>query len=220
MMNKRTLMRLTAGFAVALLTLPLSAADAEPIYANDLENEDIGFEPLDFLILEGDFKVKQEESNRVLELPGSPIGKFGLLLGPTQKDGLEIRARIRSERKKRLAPTFGVGLNGVGGYKLLCSPNRGEMELKKDGSVIAAKPFKWKSGVWMEFRLRVVNVKDGEWKVQGRLWESGKAEPGGWQLEFTETEEPPNGRAAIWGKPFSDKAIQYDDLKVFSAKAE
>ncbi len=215
-MTFRTLMCLTACLAAS----PLAAADAEPIYVNDLEQEDVGFEPLDFLILEGDFKVKQEEGNRVLELPGSPIGRFGLLLGPTQQDGLEIRARVRSEGKKRLAPSFGVGLNGVGGYKLLCSPNRAEIELKRNGVVVAARPLNWKSGAWTEFRLRIVKVKDGEWKVQGRLWESGSKEPKQWQVAFTEKEEPPNGRPAIWGTPFSDKAIQYDDLKVFAAKAE
>ncbi len=220
MMTSRPLMCLAACLAVSLLSIPLAGADAEPVYANDLENEDIGFEPLDFLILEGDFKVKQGNDNRVLELPGSPIGRFGLLLGPTQQDGLEIRARVRSESKKRLAPSFGVGLNGVGGYKLLCSPNCGEIELKKNGAVVARQPLKWKSGAWTEFRLRIVKVKDGEWKIQGRLWESGSAEPKSWQVEFIEKEEPPTGRPAIWGTPFSDQPIQYDDLKVFAVKAE
>jgi len=220
MMNRRTLIFSAAFVAMALATISLKAADKTPIYANDLEKEDIGFEPLDFLILEGDFKVKQEKGNRVLELPGSPIGRFGLLLGPTQQDGLEIRARVRSASKKRLAPSFGVGLNGVGGYKLLCSANRGEIELKKGGSVVAKKPLNWKSGAWTEFRLRIVKVKDGEWKVQGRLWVSGSPEPKSWQVEFIEKEEPPNGRPAIWGTPFSDKAILFDDLKVFTAKTE
>ena len=221
-MNRRMPALLAAILAVSLLAGPLFADDpAKPVYANDLEKEDIGFEPLDFLILEGDFKVKQEEGNRVLELPGSPIGRFGLLLGPTQQDGLEIRARVRSASKGRLAPSFGVGLNGVGGYKLLCSPNRSEIELKKGGVVVEAKPLRWwKSGAWTEFRLRIVKLKDGDWRIQGRLWESGIKEPNQWQLEFTEKEEPPNGRPAIWGTPFSDLPIVYDDLKVYSAKAE
>ena len=60
-MTKRTMLCLAASFAVSLLPHSLSAADAQPVYANDLEKEDIGFEPLDFLILEGDFKVKQEK---------------------------------------------------------------------------------------------------------------------------------------------------------------
>ena len=117
-------------------------------------------------------------------------------------------------------PSFGVGLNGVSGYRLLCSPNRREIELKKGDDVKAKLPLKWTSDTWTHFRLRVVKVKDGEWKVRGKLWEQGKKEPEKWLLEFTEKAEPLHGKAAIWGTPYSGKTIKYDDLKVVPAKGE
>lgn len=204
-------------FAALSIAGKVSAADAEkPLYQNDFEKEDVGEEPLDFLILDGAFTVKQEEGNRVLELPGAPLESYGLLFGPTELAGVEVRARIFSSRKRRLFPSFGVGLNGVSGYRLLCSPNRAEIELKKGDEVKAAIPLNWKTDTWTQFRLQVVKVKDGEWKVRGKLWEQGTNEPEKWQVEFDETEEPLNGKAAIWGTPYSGMAIKYDDLKVVS----
>lgn len=191
------------------------AADAKkPLYQIDFEKEDVGQEPLDFLILDGAFTVAQEQGNRVLILPGAPLESFGLLFGPTERDGVEVRARIFSSRKRRLFPSFGVGLNGVSGYRFLCSPNKAEIELKNGDEVKKAIPLKWKTDTWTQFRLQVVKVKDGQWKVRGKLWEQGTKEPEKWQIEIEETEEPLHGKAAIWGTPYSGKTIKYDDLKV------
>lgn len=201
----------------ASLIIEASAADAmKPLYQNDFEKEAVGEEPLDFLILDGAFAVKQEEGNRVLELPGAPLESFGLLFGPTEQDGVEVRARIFSSRKRRLFPSFGVGLCGVSGYRLLCSPNKAEIELKKGDEVKASAPLKWKTDAWTRFRLQVVKVRDGRWRVRGKLWEQGTKEPEQWQVEFVEKEEPLHGKAAIWGTPYSGKAIKYDDLKVMA----
>jgi hypothetical protein len=60
--------------------------------------------------------------NRALELPGNPLEDFGALFGPVESDSVAVRARIHSERSKRLVPRFGVGLNGVAGYRLLVAP--------------------------------------------------------------------------------------------------
>lgn len=208
---------MAASFCLMAVSLvgEASAADApKPLYQNDFEKEDVGEEPLDFLILDGAFAVKQEEGNRVLELPGAPLESYGLLFGPTEQAGVEVRARIFSSRTRRLYPSFGVGLNGVSGYRLLCSPNKAEIELKKGDQVKATIPLKWKTDTWTEFRLRVVEVKDGQWKVRGKLWEQGTPEPENWQVEFDEKEEPLHGKAAIWGTPYSGKVIKYDDLRV------
>ncbi len=211
---------LLATLCFTLWPRQISAAAAEPLYQNDLENEDVGFEPLDFLILDGKFAVKQEPGNRVLELPGSPLQGYGLLFGPTETDGLEVRARILASRKKRLFPTFGVGVNGASGYKLLCSPGRGAIELKMGDEVKAAAPLKWNSDTWTHFRLQIVKTGASRWKICGKLWEQGSKEPEKWQVQIDETKEPPAGRPAIWGTPYSDQPIQYDDLKVLKAKAE
>ena len=68
---------------------------------------------------------------------------------------MEVAARAQSDRKGRLYPSFGVGLNGVSGYRLLCSPNKREIELTKGDEVKASKPYKWKAGSCTRFRLQI-----------------------------------------------------------------
>lgn len=211
---KRVFQSLVAATALISSSFVGAGHAAEILYQNDLEKEDIGFEPLDFLILEGRFEVKQEKDNRVLTLPGAPVGRFGYLFGPTEKDSVEAQARILGTRKGNLFPTFGVGLNGVSGYRLLCAQGRRAIELRKDSILLASAPLKWNSGAWTQFRLQVVKIKEGQWKVRGKLWEQGSREPTTWQVEFIEKEEPTPGRAAVWAWPFSDKPIKSDDVKV------
>src|SRR6185503_18856274 len=93
-----------------------SGADAaKPLYENNFEKADVGSVPQDFLVLEGAFTVKEESGNKFLELPGAPLETFGVLFGPTEKDGVEVSARIQGTGKGRRFPTFGVGPNGAGG---------------------------------------------------------------------------------------------------------
>jgi hypothetical protein len=193
------------------------AAEGPVLYANDFEKAEVGKLSDDFLAIQGDFIVKAESGNKVLELPGTPLETFAALFGPTEKSDVAVGARILGTSKGRRSPTFGVGLNGAGGYKLQVSPGKKALELCKDQEIKTSAPFDWKSGQWTCFRLEVRKVKDGEWKVQGRAWARDEAEPDKWLLAFDETEEPVPGRASVLGSPFSGTPIQFDDLVVSRA---
>src|SRR5271154_2994871 len=96
-------------------------AAAEPgkvLYQNDFEKAALNQVPDDFLVLDGDFAVKQSDGNNFLELPGSPLDTFGVLFGSSTNAGVCVSARIYGTSKGRRSPSFGVGLNGAGGYKL------------------------------------------------------------------------------------------------------
>ena len=67
--------------------------------------------PADFLVLDGAFEVKEEAGNKFLELPGAPLETFGVLFGPTEKDGLSVGVRIFGTLKGRRFPAFGAGLS-------------------------------------------------------------------------------------------------------------
>ena len=68
--------------------------------------------PDDFLVLDGDFAVKQEDGNKYLELPGAPLDAFGFMFGPSARHGNEISARMFGTKKGRRYPVFGIALNG------------------------------------------------------------------------------------------------------------
>jgi hypothetical protein len=195
---------------LAIGTLAARADDAKPLYENNFEKAEVGKVPDDFLVLDGGFAVKEEGGNRFLELPGAPLDSYGVLFGPTEKGDLEVSARINGTKKGRRFPTFAVGLNGQGGFRLQVSPGKDVLEIFKGDESVANVPFEWKSGEWTLLRLQVTKSGDG-WKVAGKAWQ-GATEPTKPMVEFTDKDEPPAGRASIWGSPVSTTPIDFDDL--------
>lgn len=199
----------------SILTCALTlGAQPKPLYSNDFEKAEIGKLPDEFLALNGEFAVRSEGTNKCLELPGAPLDSFGVQFGPTETEDAAVSARILGTAKGRRAPTFGVGLGGVSGWKLQVSPGKKALELLKDQDVKASKEFEWKPGTWTRFRLQIRKEKDGEWRVEGKAWPQGASEPGEWMISFGEKQEPEAGRASVVGSPISGTPIWFDDLTV------
>ncbi len=220
--------RREAGRATGLLlALLLSAAgalagaapDGAVRWSADFEAAEPGKLPEGMLVIDGAFAVQRDGANKVLELPGDPLESYGVLFGPAESAGLEVSARIRGARQGRRMPAFGVGLNGVGGFRLQASPARRAIELFRDTRLLAQAPLTWQSGQWMQFRLRV-RARDGLWRVEGKAWTAGQPEPGEWMIVHDLSAQPPAGRAAIWGFPFASTPIQFDDLEVCAVPDE
>jgi hypothetical protein len=205
--------RLGTAWVAIGLAMCLVAQETKPLYENDFEKSEVGKVPDDFLVLDGQFAVKEEGGNKFLELPGAPLDTYGVLFGPTEKDGLAVSARIFGTGKGRRFPAFAASSNGVGGYKLQISPAKKLVELYKGETVKATAPYEWVSGKWTNLKLQVRRIKDVEWKVEGKAWQEG-SEPATWTISFDEKEEPIAGRAGVWGNPFSGTPIRFDDFKV------
>jgi len=62
--------------------------------------------------------------------------------------------------------------------------------------------------------LQVRKIKDGEWRIEGKAWPQGTAEPKDWMVMIDEKEEPITGRASLIASPFSGTPIGFDDLRV------
>src|SRR6266705_3685029 len=109
------------------------AQQAKLLYENDFEKAALDKVPEDFLVIDGQFAVKEEGGNKFLELPGAPLDTFGVLFGPTEKEGTAVFARIYGTGKGRRYPSFAVGLNGQGtaAYRLQVSPAKKALELFK-----------------------------------------------------------------------------------------
>ncbi|HXI53256.1 MAG TPA: hypothetical protein VNH84_17185 [Candidatus Saccharimonadales bacterium] len=219
-MNK-VVMMMKAFLCLCLLAVAgsrLRAADAKAVYENNFTAAAVDKVPDDMLVLDGGFAVKEEAGNKFLELPGAPLETYGVLFGPTEAVGLSVRASVQSTGKGRRFPTFAVGLNGVGGYKLQASPTKKLIELYKGEEVLTNAPLQWESGSWLVLRLQSRKVKDGEIRIEGKYWKQGDAEPKDWQITRVETSEAPPGRPSVWGMPFAGTPIRYDDLVVTRAE--
>jgi len=192
----------------------LTTYAAEPLYQTNFEKTKIGEVPDDFLVLDGDFAVKQSNGNKYLELPGAPLDAFGFMFGPSARHGNEISARMFGTKKGRRYPVFGIALNGVNGYRLQVAPAKRAIELLKGSAVVANVPFRWGGGEWLRLALRVEQTSAAEWTVSGRVWADGKKAPAKPTITHKETKEPRNGKPSIWGSPYSGTPIRYDDIVV------
>ena len=192
----------------------LTTYAAEPLYQTNFEKTKTGEVPEDFLVLDGDFAVKQEEGNKYLELPGAPLDAFGFMFGPSARHGNEISARMFGTKKGRRYPVFGIALNGVNGYRLQVAPAKRAIELLKGSAVVAKVPFRWGGGEWLRLSLRVEQTGATEWTVSGRVWADGKKAPAKPTITHKEAKEPRNGKPSIWGSPYSGTPIRYDDIVV------
>jgi hypothetical protein len=190
-----------------------AAEDAKPIYENNFETTEAGKVPDDFLVIDGTFAVKQEGTNKFLELPGEPLDNFGIVFGPTVQSDVSVFARIRGTKKGRRQPIFAIGLNGQSGYKLQVTPAKGFLEIIRDDASVTNIPFEWKSGEWTHLKMQV--TKAGEsFRVEGKAWSEGNPEPEKYMIGCESSKDLPKGRPSIWGSPISTTPIQFDDLVV------
>jgi hypothetical protein len=193
------------------IVFPTRSAD---LFFEDFSRSKAGGIPPRLLVLGGDFAVKSVGKERFIELAGEPVGLHSVMFGPAKKDGVAVMARVRGTRKgRRLFPVFGVGLNGVSGYRLMVSQAKRKLELLKGDAIVRAVPFEWKPDRWTQLRLECRRVGGG-WKLSAKVWADGEKEPAKWLLEWEEKNPPLAGRATVWGVPFSGTPIRFDDLKV------
>ena len=204
--------QMASALVIGLTALTTHAADS--LYQTNFEKTEIGEVPNEFLVLDGDFAVKQEGGNKYLELPGAPLDSFGFMFGPSARHGNEISARMFGTKKGRRYPVFGIALNGVSGYRLQVAPAKRAIELLKGSAVVAKVPFRWGGGEWLRLALWVEQTGDTEWTVSGKVWVDGKAAPAKPTITHKETKEPRNGKPSIWGSPYSGTPIRYDDIVV------
>jgi hypothetical protein len=204
-----------ATIAVALFCTGFSAwGQSTLLYENNFEKEQVGKVPENFLVLDGGFAIKEEAGNKFLELPGSPLDSYSVQFGPTESSNIVVSARINSTAKGRRFPTFGVGLNGIAGYRLQLSPSKKALELYKGDTAKTNATFDWNSGHWLNFRLQIRATIPGEWKIEGKVWNPENPEPSNWTVAFEEKELPGSGRPSVFGSPFAGTPIQFDDLRV------
>ena len=202
--------------AIVAVTGTAETADDQVLFKSDFESAHVDSLPEELMVLAGEFSVSDIGGNKALELPGNPLEDFGALFGPAESDGIAVRARVFSESSKRLAPRFGVGLDGVAGYRLLVAPGQNRLQLLKDQEAVASAPLEWKSGTWTWLHLQIREVSAGKWFIEGRAWADGSPEPNEWSISFEVSETPPAGKASLWGAPYSGKPILFDDLSVIS----
>lgn len=199
----------------AVATIVAKTTAPEPLFSCDFSKLPEGALPESFMVMQGDFIVKDLGTNKVMELPGAPLDSHSVLFGPVTNANIAVSARIFGTAKGRRLPTFGIGTGGVAGYKLQIAPGKKAMELLVSESQIAASaPFNWEPGIWTHCKLRIQKTSGTSWRAEAKVWKAGDAEPNDWQVAHETKEEPVSGQASVLGSPFSGTPIWFDDLTV------
>lgn len=206
----------------------LALIAAEPIYHTDFKDIEVGEQPDDMLVFDGDFEVKELDGKKVFELPGSPLETFGFLFGPNivfndagtkfvlneeELNGFTVSATAQSAKKGRRFPTYSVGVCGVAGFKLRVAPAKRSIELVKGEETVASTNYQWPTGEWTHLKLQI-SAAGGKWNVSGKVWKDGENEPATWQLKHNDTEKPNPGKCSAWAAPYSGQPIRFDELKI------
>lgn len=166
---------------------------------------------------EAKFSIAGDNDGKFLELAGQPIVDGGLLLGKSIKGSATVTARIKATGKRRTQPRFGVGLHGVSGPRLRVVPATRQIEIVMSTDkeeAIATAPYQWTSGswTWLEFSIRP--HKDGGSTIEGRVWAAGQDRPEQPSITATTKEPPAQGKASLWGTPYSELPIAFDDVTI------
>jgi len=170
--------------------------------------------PDNFLTLNGEVTVTGTP-NRFAQLPAEPLEAHGLMFGPAMVDGLRVAARFQGEAKGRQAPSFGVGLNGISGYRLVVKPAEDKLVLQRNETTVAEAEYQWAPGQWTYLQLQLRPLPGLQWAVEGKAWVDTQLEPAEWSLTWKEADKPFAGRPTVWGTPFSGHPIAVDDLRIW-----
>ena len=222
---KTPLPSLCAKFLPLLTSLiALARLQADPPIVPAVVKEDFsslteGTLPDEIMVIEGAFTIVTEGGNKMLQLGIEPLTEGGVLLGKSLKRGGTVKAKVRASSKRRSFPRFSVGIGGTSGYRCRIAPAEKLMEINKEDTRLAKADFTWKSEAWYWVEISVVPAQaEGKWSIEGRCWEDGQPRPETPQVGHTATEPPPNGKASVWGAPFSEKPIFFDDIEITPAK--
>jgi hypothetical protein len=197
---------------LSLIGISTAQQDRPARYTCDFQQVEPGQLPPDVKLLRGEFVVKQEGENRLLELGIGELNSFGVLIGPDQAPFSSVQLRSWGDVTGKRCPEIGSGLGGTRGYQLWLMPAAGELQVRRDSRILARAPFDWKPQAWVHTRLEIRPQSQGRWIVSGKAWLDGEAVPSDAIVRHELTEPPPAGRASIWGTPYSEKPIHFDDV--------
>ena len=190
--------------------------DWEKVFHEDFSNTPLGTEPESLFILDGAYSVQTAGNNeKVLALPGTPTGDYGLLFGPKIKGkAVELCFSFYASSRGRRMPSIAASVGGVRGLRLRLNPAARNLTFSLDETVLKEIPLDWKGKQWWRVRFRVIPGTGTH--VMCKLWPSSEVETVDWVLDEVFQVEYKGGKCALWGFPYAGTAILFDEITVLS----
>ena len=189
-------------------------ADDTKTFAFDSEAWAEGDVPKEVFVVDGTVKIAAKDGNKAIMIDPTPITDATAQLGDSSNGSSSIEARVFASKKGRSTPRFGVSVHGMNGYRLIVNIGRKQVELIKADEVLKSVPFTWTTDTWTKLRLEAKKISDTEWIITGKVWPADGEEPKEPAIQHTDATMKGQGKCAIWGTPFSETPIWFDDIKV------
>lgn len=200
-------------FSLLLLAGAVRAEDSKKFEFNaDAWSE--GDVPKEVFVVDGTIKIAAKDGSKAIMIDPTPITDATAQLGDSSNGSSAIEAKVFASKKGRSFPRFGVSVHGMNGYRLIANLSKKEVELIKGDQVVKSAPFTWTTETWTKLRLEVKKTSDSEWSISGKIWSADAREPKDAAIHHTDTGMKGQGKCAIWGTPFAETPIYFDDVKV------
>ncbi len=193
---------------------PATTRASDPI--DNLQKNALGDLPANLAAMSGDWSIRPESDggeNHVVEMSGDALEIGALAFGPQASTG-RAEARVRSWATGKRCPEMGIAIGGADGWKLWLLPVQNKVELRFGDETRAAAEWNgWESSAWIHVVIEVRQAGRAI-QVRAKVFPADATPPADWPLSIaTDARELPAGRAVVFGTPFSERAIQFDDLQ-------
>ena len=186
-------------------------------FEEDFSAYDLGAEPENLFFLDGAYSVTENSNQKVLTLPGNPVGDFGFLFGPRVREKtLELQFIFKSDKKGRRYPSIAAGIGGMRGFRFRLNPAAKKILLHADDLLLGDLPFMWKPNEWWCIRFRAKPISEEKSEVKLKVWACIEDEPVKWFFSEVTDFGFKGGKCVIWGYPYSGTEILFDNLIILS----
>lgn len=174
-----------------------------------------GEPPKEVFIVEGKIQITAKDGNKAIVIdPGTELTDACAQVGSSAAGESSIQARVFASKRARSVPKFGVSVHGMSGYRLLVNAAKKQLELVKSDNVAASVPFTWTSDAWLQLKLEVKRGEGDAWTITGKAWAADAAEPAEATIKAEDKGLKGQGKAGVWGTPYSQTPIYFDDIHV------
>ncbi len=208
-------LRRLATAAVFFTTLGHSIAAEKKTFTITADDWAEGEPPKEVFIVEGKIQITAKEGNKAIVIdPGAELADACAQVATSAAGESSIQARVFASKRARSVPKFGISVHGMSGYRLLVNAAKKQLELVKSDTVMASVPFSWTSDAWLTLKLDVLRAEGEAWTISGKAWPAGTSEPAAATIKAEDKGLKGQGKAGLWGTPYSQTPIYFDDIQV------
>lgn len=204
-----------AVFASLFTVIALGSATAGEVkkFTFNADNWEVGDPPKEVFVVDGTIKIAAKDGNKAIMIEPTPIVDASAQLAVSASGESSIQAKVFASKRARSFPRFGVSVHGMSGYRLIVNAPKKLIELVKGEQVMESAPFTWTPDAWTFLKLEAKKSGD-DWTITGKAWAAEGKEPAEALLKHSDKGLKGQGKAGIWGTPYSETPIYFDDIEI------